>query len=164
MRNKKGFLLGEYTLKVIVAILCLAFLLYLLFALYMIFTEKKEIEKAQSTLDYITNIQMSVAREQGKAEFPVMVPKNWFILSYENTKIGELQCDYCLCVCDEEGWFKNQEETCAENGICKNLNERIVIPVADGERKIDIGEGKDLVLEYVTEGENKFFRLREESV
>ena len=41
--NKKGFLLGEFTLKMLVAIMCIIILLFLLYKIYGNFTGKTEL-------------------------------------------------------------------------------------------------------------------------
>ena len=53
IKGKKAFLLGEFTLKVIMAVLSLTLLLYLLFTIYGIYQGNEKIREAESTLDLI---------------------------------------------------------------------------------------------------------------
>ena len=48
--DKKGFLLGEETLKIIVAVVCLGFLVYFLSALYFSNANSKEKIQAEETI------------------------------------------------------------------------------------------------------------------
>jgi len=146
MRGKKGFLLGEYTLKIILAVLGIVLLLYVLFSLYTTFSGKRDLEKARASLDYMADFEMNLAKESGKTEFPIQIPRGWIILTYYDTEKGGLQCRgvYCLCICPEKGWFSEQEEQCVSKGVCESFD----YPVTGAEKGINIGEGVNLVLEY----------------
>jgi len=51
--NKRGFLLGEETLKIIIAIIAISFLVYLLFSLYSANRTSKDLELAKSSLNHL---------------------------------------------------------------------------------------------------------------
>ena len=52
-KNKKGFLLAEETLKIILALICIVFLVYFLVYLYFSNVDSKKLEQAKSSLDYL---------------------------------------------------------------------------------------------------------------
>ena len=51
--NKKGFLLAEETLKIIIALISLGFLVYFLGALYFANQDSKELEQAKASLEFL---------------------------------------------------------------------------------------------------------------
>ena len=53
--NRKGFLLGEFTIKIIISILAIVLLIYLLFSMYSTFSAKNEIKKAQALLQNLVD-------------------------------------------------------------------------------------------------------------
>jgi len=153
MKSKRGFLLGEFTLKTIIAVMSLVLLLYLLFSFYSSFTTNKNILAAQGVLDKIEEGKVVVG---GGEEFiySLITPKNWIIGSYEDIFVGNC-IGKCLCVCKEEGgflwWSKSQIQRCSnpETGLC--LNSEVTL-----ESALNIGEGIDIEIkqkgdEYVLE-------------
>jgi len=155
--HKKGFLLGEHTLKLIIAIVCILFLLYLLFALYSIFAENKGKDKAEATLKNIINVEMTLARTNNdkKTEFPVMEPKEWNILNYNDRGDINPECSKnCLCICPDTYYLEwdSLEERCQKDGACKKVDYK----VNGAESGIEIKEeGIQLVLTY-NEKESSF--------
>jgi len=128
--NKKGFLLGEYTLKVIIAVLVLLLLFYLLFVLYGSFQDNQEREQAKSTLEEIA-IKMELAKNSPQ-KIVLLNPKRE--LSYWNK--GEkrpVNCENnCLCFCfdsiySHEDMFGNSKISDCDDAICKNFNEKVII-------------------------------------
>ena len=49
-KNKRGFLLAEETLKIIIAVICIVFLVYILVAVYNSHSADKKIEQAKEVL------------------------------------------------------------------------------------------------------------------
>lgn len=137
MKNKKGFLLGEETLKIILAVVAIGFLIYFLGSLYFNNNVKNlEKEEAKASLEFL------MKEMRGKAEkIEVYNPENWHILSWneeENAKkIGKFlgedirikrenigkpeECkewSNCICICNKES---------CEERVCKKPERAIAI-------------------------------------
>ena len=141
MKNKKGFLLGEYTLKVIIAVLCLLLLFYLLFRVYSNSQDERELQMAEAVLEDLSG-KMVVAKENSPQDFVILGPNNWALLTYVEGEDKPLSCEKnCICFCAEEhGGYstipilkiktgKDAEEMqvswCNKKGVCKEFNEKI---------------------------------------
>ncbi len=102
MKNKKGFLLAEETLKMIIAVISIGILAYLLFSLYNAEGSSQDEQFAEATLErLITEIL------NGAEEVAVYNPEDWIL--DENKEGGK------LCIC-----HKLNQGYCEEKGICKN--------------------------------------------
>lgn len=147
-QDKKGFLLGEFTLKVLVAILCIVVLLFLLYKVYANFMGKSKLDQAKSTVDkIIEEINAVSIGVEGERDYQILNPKDWVLLYYstgEEKPKGKSGCngDKCLCICEKEGYIDSQITKCENYGICKNLDvEILAFPnnfVIDGPKQINI--------------------------
>jgi Tfp pilus assembly protein PilE len=72
INDKRGFLLGEYTLKVIIAVLCLSLLLYLLVKFYDAYQSNSQINLAKASLKDIEE-KMSLAKTSGEIQKSVLL-------------------------------------------------------------------------------------------
>jgi hypothetical protein len=128
MKSKKGFMLGEYTLKMIIAVLCILLLVYLLFSLYSSFTNKKDLNKARETLNSLAEKMIDAKTTQKRVTLPLLEPDGWRLIGYSGTEKPE-QCIYnCICLCADrlrDRWFKDQIEKCEAIGVCKDFNDYI---------------------------------------
>jgi len=129
MRNKKAFLLAEETLKIVIALICIGFLVYFLVSLYMSNKDAKNLELAKSSLEHlITEV------DSGRSEVVIYNPSGWvigawphdtttrlwytlFIMS-KTTKGLPNYCENfgwekCICICK-----KNKQKMCDELGSC----------------------------------------------
>ena len=79
--NKRGFLLGEETIKIIIALLGIMILIYLLTAFYLNTSKSNKIKQAQSSLDAIFQ-HIEIAKRQGNSNFPIFVPTRWYLFTY----------------------------------------------------------------------------------
>jgi hypothetical protein len=121
-KDKKAFLLGEYTLKVIIAVLALVLLVYLLFSFYSSFTGEKDLAKARATMQDLQEKMLDAKNEE--VSLPLLEPNGWRLISYKLG--GPQECTAnCICLCSKEGWFSDQVEKCDSRGICKNFQEEI---------------------------------------
>ena len=98
IKNKKGLLLAEETLKIIIAVIAIGFLGYLLVSLYFSAKTSKELEQAESSLNFLLSETQS-----GSVTIDIYNPKNWWLISSS----GE------LCICKDE-----ERTSCREEGIC----------------------------------------------
>jgi hypothetical protein len=139
MLSKKGFMLGEYTLKIIISVLCLLLLFYLLFTLYSGYKKDKDIRNAKSVLDSL-GVTMNLAKEKGQQQdFSVLGFEGWALISYQKGEKRPLECgDNCICLCPSaDGGYNvigidvgmTEEEIqinhCNRAGVCKMFNEII---------------------------------------
>lgn len=123
-KDKKGFLLAEETLKIVVAVICIVFLVYLLVSLYFGRVQSENIKKAQSSMDRI-----STTVTAGGGNVDVLVPEGWFVFSFTGSAKKPNSCagENCLCICDKISsinFWSSQEIKCGDDGVClivKNL-------------------------------------------
>jgi len=123
--DKKGFLLAEETLKIILAVIAIGFLAFLLFSLYNTNKTAKDLELAEESLDFLVQ-EIGGQRE----EVDIYNPKGWIISSWPNiytkgillwktTEEGKpMSCsnlgwDSCICICK-----KAIPDKCDSTGIC----------------------------------------------
>ena len=66
MRNRRGFLLAGETLKIIIAVICIGFLVYFLISLYLTSKNSKDLEFAKESLNYLSD-----EIEDGKTEIEI---------------------------------------------------------------------------------------------
>ena len=115
--DKKGFLLAEETLKIIVAVVCLGFLIYFLSALYFSNANSKEKINAEETISRISDV---VKNNQINLEPVEMLnPAGWHLLSFVDVqKPNVCTGKNCLCICSKSIFSKNQLAKCDKNGAC----------------------------------------------
>ncbi len=99
--DKKGFLLAEETLKLILGVIAIGFLVFLLTSVYFNVKSNEDLEFAEASLDRIIS-----ASNAGEQEIEIYNPEGWWILS--NEAKGE------ICICEEKNY-----NSCQEEGICK---------------------------------------------
>ncbi len=122
-KNRKGFLLAEETLKIILAVISIGFLVYFLSALYFANQDSEELEQAEASLKKISEIVDS--DEDGVVE--AINPEGWYLFDFtENEKPNSCVGKSCLCICDKVliddilfGLISGrQANECNENGAC----------------------------------------------
>ena len=126
MKSKKAFLLGAYTLKIIIAVLCILLLVYVLFTLYSDSRNTKDLRMAKAVLEDLSE-KMMMAKQNSPQDFVVLGFRGWGLLSYSEEENMPLSCEEsCICLCDKvEHSDKKQVEACNEKGVCKNFDEKI---------------------------------------
>lgn len=121
-KNKKGFLLASETLKIIIAVICIAFLIYFLSLLYLSKTDAQKREDAESSLNRVVDIVNAL--DMGNSEIQgIGKPKGWHIYSFvSDTKPNSCAGENCLCICgkalDIKGVFDRQPKKCDTDGVC----------------------------------------------
>lgn len=131
LARKKGFLLGEFTLKIIIAVVCIGILLFFLFSIYSMFSSKTNLQRASSTLSELSN-KMSVLTADGEEiNYVLLNPKNWVLIYFEGISPLLTQCsgNKCLCLCEEKGTIFNRDQMklCEENGRCLAVENKVNI-------------------------------------
>ena len=123
MKNRNGFLLAEETLKIVIALIAITFLIYFLASLYFAKVNGANFEQAKRILiDSSESLKKTIENlNEGEArEFVFDSPKGWnFITFTENEKPNSCDGEKCACICDS-AWIKSQAEKCDEpnKGIC----------------------------------------------
>lgn len=123
MKNKRGFLLAEETLKIVIAVICIGFLVYFLMSLYFANLNKEKLQQAEATLktsEESIKVALENLKEEGK-ELHLKNPTGWSLFNFA----GEIKpnlCggENCLCIC-ERTWFSafdGQAKKCDEVGVC----------------------------------------------
>jgi len=125
MRNKKGFLLGEETLKIVVALICIIFLIYFLTSIYFSnATQKKRIE-ATNSIERISQIISDSTINEENYEIPN--PSGWYLFSFISQVPNSCSNENCICICDKvydiplRDNVAAQFKECDTNGACKQV-------------------------------------------
>ena len=154
MKNKKGFLLAEETLKIVVAIICLIFLIYLLGAIYSSNVSARKIEEATETLSRMNTLISSL--EEGESESQdILDPTGWHLYSFvEGEKPNSCLGHSCLCICDNvlTTLITSQSEKCDDKGVCLDV-ENLEGPGID----FEIGSDKDFLFVEIKKQDEKIF-------
>ena len=114
--NKNGFLLAEETLKIIIAVIAIGFLVYFLVSLYFSTQSSAELNQAKSTLPSITS-----AISKGETSVDVYNPKGWVIDTWPHgseipDSCTNLGLKSCICICPSDTKTKcDNGGTCADN-------------------------------------------------
>ena len=155
--DKKGFLLAEETLKIIIAVICISFLVYLLVSLYMS-NKNKDLDFAEQSLEHLVK-----GLSLGNSYVEIYNPHGWGIVSFSSSNLLESQIPKtcienrwteCICICKEPGgasvktWLSScnnkNSVVCRENifsvsgGVANNIdikNPPVVLEI-DYENKI----------------------------
>ncbi len=95
--NKKGFLLGEETIKIIIAVVCIVFLVALAAGIYNNLSKNKDLNYAKASLD---NLMTQINLKNTAVE--IYNPSEWFISSFpqKDSNGNELLPKTCSSV----GW------------------------------------------------------------
>jgi hypothetical protein len=98
MRNKRGFLLAEETLKLVIAVIAIGFLVYFLISLYFSAKSSKELEQAEASLNFLIE-----QAKEGSEKVDIYNPKDWWIVSINDE----------MCICKG-----STSSSCDSAGIC----------------------------------------------
>jgi len=161
LKDKRGFeLLGENTVQLIIAVLCIVILIILGVSLYDFFMgSKTDVKKAEYELKEMNASLRSIIDDKTEEKYIVTTIQGWSLFTDES---GDL-CggNFCLCVCKDESCSKNSPKTCistdkfvriVENGESKrmiklnspsqlkmSLSNKEVYPFNGGVQAIDYG-------------------------
>lgn len=118
--NRKGFLLAEETLKIILAVIAIGFLVYFLAALYFNNQDEKDLELATASLEHLVE-----EIDLGSSEVKIFNPNGWSLMSWPFEGDIPLSCsnvgwDICICICKAPlvGFSGNYLDNCNDKGIC----------------------------------------------
>jgi len=128
--NKKGFFLAEETLKIILAVICIGFLIFVLGKAYYSYNFDKDFQQAKDTLKYVEKeVNLMKGGEQRelmiyspsseeKIRNKVKVVDYWILVSFGGQeKPPSCAGKDCLCMC-KNVWVGNLKDKCEKEGIC----------------------------------------------
>jgi hypothetical protein len=124
-KNRRGFLLANETLKIIIAVICIMFLVYFLTMLYFSKTGTQKRVEAESTLDRIDDI-VKALKVGEKERQGILAPKGWNLMSFErHNSPNSCSNEDCLCICpralDVRGKLDRQIKKCDADGVCLGI-------------------------------------------
>ena len=122
IKNRKGFLLAEETLKIVIAVIAIGFLAYFLVSLYFSFRNSEKLEQAKETLPFLIS-----EIDAGKTSVDIYNPVGWALLSWQPENQIPKSCsnlgwNSCICICGipRIQTNENYRENCENpsKGIC----------------------------------------------
>lgn len=131
--NKRGFLLAEETLKIVLAVIVIFFLVYFLVMLYFSSIHSAKLKQAESILKFSPeSIKVAIERVRltGIAELkPVTSPTGWWVFGFvSDIKPNSCAGKNCICICENVYWKitlkiwrsaeTKQIQECDEKGTC----------------------------------------------
>lgn len=137
LKNKKGFLLAEETLKIVIALISISVLVYFLFSLYSSNKDSKNLEFAKASLE---NLVESIENNVENVE--IYNPDGWYVIFYPSDSnpsllsldrkvhgnflplsCSNLGWEICVCICKNKR-DDDKNNNCDKKGICMKLNEQ----------------------------------------
>lgn len=121
---KRGFLLAEEGLKLIIAVICISFLIYFLTSLYLSRANDKAKQQAKADLSRISD---AISSSKESLEISLLGPKNWELVSFVKGEEKPNSClsDNCVCICKKGFVFPFHKNDFVRN--CNNLGECLKI-------------------------------------
>jgi len=113
--NRRGFLLGEETLKVVLAVICIIFLIYVLASLYYGGFGDEDLKLAKASVKHLAD-----ELNAGATEIEIYNPEDWVILNLP-------QDEELICICEKS-------DKCDPDENCAKPKKKIII---SGEIKIE---------------------------
>ncbi|MDD5012155.1 MAG: hypothetical protein PHQ66_00705 [Candidatus Nanoarchaeia archaeon] len=130
IKDKRGFLLGEETLKMVIAVICIVFLVYLLVAVYLNVTGQQKLKEAQAIVNGEHGIIAEINRLNLGGNYSadglvVPNPADWYVFSFvgDDKKPNSCIQQNCICICENAfpDLFDWQIKRCDEKGVCSNV-------------------------------------------
>ena len=130
-KNKRAMLLAEETLKMVISVIAIGFLIYFLVSLYFSNQDAQKQVNAEGTLNKIQSVLDSPNQE---ASISAITPGGWTVFSFtEEFKPNQCNGKECICICSEVWRYgvstivgksreERQAEECSDNGECLKVN------------------------------------------
>ncbi|MBU2616606.1 MAG: hypothetical protein KKB79_01335 [Nanoarchaeota archaeon] len=127
--KKRGFLLAEETLKMILALISIGILAFLLFSLYGSRQDAANLKFATESLNYLVQ-----EIEAGATQVEIYNPEGWWLISwpYEEklpNACSNLGWESCLCIIDKslssfgpDGYSEDSDD-----GVCLEISKKVVV-------------------------------------
>jgi hypothetical protein len=119
MRNRRGMLLATETLKIVIAVISIGFLVYFLTSLYVVNVNKDKTREAEAILEKLGE-EVNVLEEGGEKEFHLVNPSGWYLFSFLEDKPNFCAGKNCLCICSKViiTLGNRQIKECDKDGVC----------------------------------------------
>jgi len=139
IQNKRGFLLGEETIKIIIGLIVIILLVVFLANLYYNKVKEEKQKQAFASISEPTKIKEKInliaGGNFGPHEVNIIAPVGWYIFTFTGNEIRPNACagENCLCICSKvyDIWFvddrERQTEECDESGACLAITDLIGI-------------------------------------
>jgi hypothetical protein len=128
MRNKRGNLLPEETLKIILGVIVVGFLVYLLASIYFANKDAQKLDQAKGIIERVDNIviELSALGEGNFSDIKQLEVVGWYIWSFVDSEKKPNQCinGNCFCICDKVNTLFNKDKQiieCSEEGACTTI-------------------------------------------
>ena len=158
--NKKGFLLAEETLKIILAVISIGFLVYFLGALYFANQNSEKLEQAKASLEFLIN-EINSMKEEIR-EVQIYNPEGWVISSWPHKVLkgtpgfreevndipnscSNLNWENCICICEDTIALNLEGSDCDNKGKCMESDYSVegdVIKIDEVPLTLNIKDGK----------------------
>ncbi len=148
--NKKAFLLASETVKIVIAVICIVFLVYFLTSLYFSKITEEKGRQAEATLKSgKLSIEKSILDAQKNSpvqKYTLTNPEGWYFFSFTGSEKKPNSCagQNCLCIC-ENVWdfFERQTKYCDEDGACL-----IIQNLEDNKIEKELLKNVEIVISY----------------
>jgi hypothetical protein len=139
MKNKADFLLGEFGVKMIMAILCIIVLLGIALYLSGLFTTQSRQKQAEATLENVNNEIKLLSDSNLRIDYTLKSPQDWYFFS----ALGVLNNDASpyLCICPV-----NNVQSCVQGGVCIKTESLIILDASMQGAKIAHTSAENLVI------------------
>lgn len=125
MKNKRGFLLGEETVKIVIAVVCIIFLIALLVSIYFSVSGNQQAKTAKASMENVVIPEIKKINSGGEVEAAgtfIPNPSGWALFSFtEGDKKPNLCAgENCVCICQDifVKVFDRQINVCDSKGTC----------------------------------------------
>ena len=149
MKFKKGFLLGETVLKMIIAVICIGFLIYFLVSLYFSKVEGQEQKQVEAVLERMNEIILDI--NSVESEYQIPNPEGWHLIGFTSDKPASCSKKSCICICKNDisdVIAGTQLSVCQESGKC------LVVENLKQFDEIEINSPKDGLTNILIKKEN----------
>jgi len=136
--NKKGFFLAEETMKILLAVICLGFLIFILGKMYYSYTVNKEVQQAKDTLAYVEK-EINSMKDGEKRQIVIYNPAPgeiintlgnrdyWVLIGFNNAEKPafclEKGWGNCLCICKNSwGLINTLVDKCNKDKVCVSFS------------------------------------------
>ncbi len=123
--NKKGNLLPEETLKIVIAVICIGFLIILIVSIYFSLTGAEKTKQAETQISNPNGFIKTILRTvEGNTTFKLVPnPADWYIFSFKGDRKPNLCTGQnCICICEDVlyifDWQKRLINKCDDKGAC----------------------------------------------
>jgi hypothetical protein len=125
--NSRGNMLTSEVLKIVVAVICIAFLVYFLSALYYSKVNTQKTIEARSSLDQV-RLGIINMEQNSLTEFKIFdtSPIGWWVFGFVSPELKPNSCsgENCLCICKKSAGLlgnnlEKQLTSCDEKGACE---------------------------------------------